>query len=519
MPVRSISDEAAIPRVERSRFNTVLLRVPALVLLFSSAAIYEARHLTVLGDYDIWWHLRTGAWILQNHAVPHAALFTQYSDRPWIAYSWGFEVIAAAFYRLFGLQGVPVLQMCIKLALAVMVFRLARGSLRNFWPAVLLAAVGQYAITDFKARPGSLSILLFGIALILLFEIRRTGNVRRLFWLPLLFILWANLHIQFVYGLFALALFVVAVLGENLSHRLGMNWFSDRTQGTSGPIIPVLPVAAVAGACVLATLLTPYSYHTYQVVWQYAHSTGTYAYVAEMHAMDFRWTEHYVRLLLAMAACFALGYRRSRNLFALALLATSALIAFRQSRDTWFMVVTSIAVIADAYFSQEPAGEGQPPRGWTWEKLATAALVAALLVMAVIRYVPSSREALLSKVGETFPVKACDAIRENHLPPPIFNPLNWGGFLIWYLPDYPVAMDGRTDLYGDEIVVRQYKVWDGELPAWKEPTLIHARTLLVGRRTALAAALHESPGYRLVYNDELAAVFERMVGPDIARPK
>jgi hypothetical protein len=509
MPVSASSDEAVIVRTSRSRFDMAFLRVPALVLLLSIAAIYEARHLTALGDYDIWWHLRTGAWILQNHAVPHTALFTQYSDRPWAAYSWGFEVIAATFYKLFGLRGIPLLQMCIKLSLAIMVFILARGWRGgwNFWPAILLAAVGQYAVTDFKVRPGSLSILLFGIELILLLAARRTGNVRRLFWLPVLFALWANLHIQFVYGLFALGLFAAAVLLENLSNRLGMNWFSGDTR-----IIPVAPVAVVVGICVLATLLTPYFYHAYEIVWRYAHSTAAYAYITEMHAMDFRWKEHYVRLLLVMTACFALGHRRSRNLFALALLATSALVAFRQSRDTWFMVVTSIAVIADAYFSDEPAHEEE--QAWwrrTWEKLATAVVVAALLVAAAIRYVPSNRDALLAKVGEIFPVKACDAIRENHLPSPIFNPLNWGGFLIWYLPDYPVAIDGRTDLYGDDIVVRQYKIWDGQLPTWKEPTLIHARTLLVGRRTALAEALHESPGYRLVYDDDIAAVFERMV--------
>src|SRR5882757_7381434 len=179
MPMSSSSDEVATLRTDRSGlFNTALLRVPVLLLLFSCAAIYEALHLTVLGDYDIWWHLRTGAWILQNHAVPHTALFTQYSDRPWIAYGWGFDVIAATFYNLFGLQGLPILQICFKLAIAIMAFFLARGSFQNLWPAVFLSAIGQYAITDFKARPGSLSILLLGVELILLFEVRRTRNIR-----------------------------------------------------------------------------------------------------------------------------------------------------------------------------------------------------------------------------------------------------------------------------------------------------------------------------------------------------
>jgi hypothetical protein len=29
-----------------------------------------------------------------------------------------------------------------------------------------------------------------------------------------------------------------------------------------------------------------------------------------------------------------------------------------------------------------------------------------------------------------------------------------GGFIIWSLPDYPVAIDGRTDLYGDAAMSR-----------------------------------------------------------------
>jgi len=300
---------------------------------------------------------------------------------------------------------------------------------------------------------------------------------------------------------------------ENLGPQFGVNSFDNQT-----PTLSTFHIAAIACGCGLATLLTPYGYRLYQVAWQYAHSTAVYDYILEMHAMNFRWPEHYVRLLLAMVACFALGHKRSRNLFAIALLATSALIAFRQQRDAWLMVLVSIAVIGDAYLSKRPAWQ-EARSTWPWEKLITAALVPVLLVGAVIRYVPSDRESLLLRVSNIFPVKACDAIRKSHLPPPIFNPLNWGGFLTWYLPGYPVAIDGRTDLYGDEIVIRQYKVWDGELPADEEPTLVHARTLLVGKETALAAALRESPGYRLVYNDEMSAVFERMVVPDRWTPR
>ena len=54
-------------------------------------------------------------------------------------------------------------------------------------------------------------------------------------------------------------------------------------------------------------------------------------------------------------------------------------------------------------------------------------------------------------MSSEFPVKAVNFLRQNPQPGPLYNTFDWGGFLTWYMPDYPVAIDGRTDLYGDEL--------------------------------------------------------------------
>jgi len=347
-------------------------------------------------------------------------------------------------------------------------------------------------------------MLFFAIELGLIFAARRQNSVRPLYWLPLLFAVWANVHIQFMYGLFVLVLLFAAICTEQIFNKLGWLGFE--------PCDPAPRIGPVAGLCALsavATLLSPYSYHTYQVAWNYAHSSATYNYIVEMHAMNFRWTEHYVRLLLASAAFFALGQRRPRDLFSLMLLAVFAVIGFRQQRDAWFLVLSSLAVIANAYASEATEEPVEETRAWRRELLVTAAFAVVALVIAIVRFIPADRDSLLARVNETFPVQACDAIARNQFPKPIFNPLNWGGFLTWYLPDYPVAIDGRTDLYGDEIVTRQFKVWDGEAPPSAEPTLMTARTLLLNRDSGLARAVSESAGYQVVYSDDKAVVFVR----------
>ena len=54
-----------------------------------------------LFDPDIWWHLKSGQWILAHGRVPFLDIFTfSSSNRVWIDLHWGFQVaLALAFAR------------------------------------------------------------------------------------------------------------------------------------------------------------------------------------------------------------------------------------------------------------------------------------------------------------------------------------------------------------------------------------------------------------------------------------
>ncbi|HVO61810.1 MAG TPA: hypothetical protein VMT53_12805, partial [Terriglobales bacterium] len=76
--------------------------IPAMAVLFLTAAAIEAVRLTSLsavGDGGLWWHLSSGLWILQNHALPHNGIYSQAGAAPWTPVSWGYDVLLAALYR------------------------------------------------------------------------------------------------------------------------------------------------------------------------------------------------------------------------------------------------------------------------------------------------------------------------------------------------------------------------------------------------------------------------------------
>jgi len=186
-------------------------RIVTLIVLLSAAGIYESKDLSALAGSEVWEHLRTGIWMLENHAIPRTGLFSQYSNLAWNDSNWVFDFLVAAAYKFLDLRAIPILLMLLKTGVAVVTFLLAYSGRRDFWKAIALSALAQYVISGLQPLPYVLSVLFFAVELQLLASLR-SGSVRRLYWLIPLFVLWANLHIQFVAGLALLALFLIASL-------------------------------------------------------------------------------------------------------------------------------------------------------------------------------------------------------------------------------------------------------------------------------------------------------------------
>ena len=526
-----------------------------MLLLFSLAALLEAfrlSSLSALTNCDIWWHLNSGLWILQNHAFPREGLFSQVSAQAWSASSWGYEVLLALAYKVLGLRAIPLFLMCFRAALAVLTFLLARGMRGRFWPAVVLSLVAQYVLGPMPPGPAYFSILFFAIELLLLLEARRRGSIRLLWWFVPLFLAWANFHPQFVYGIVVLILFVGALAIEKSSvsdvQKLGV--------ASAGKII---------GVSIAATAFTPYFWGPYAVFFRTTFSSAN-PYLPEFQALGFRQAQDYLLLLLVMAAFLTLGLRQSRDVFQIALLAGCLGLAFYSRRDIWLVTMAALAVIGDVLanapsevsvaneqaeletealvevaetvprgLSSEPQRLKPQSSGRAYGTSGTRALpetadralpktkhhssffaiaitagfaVGIVLVVFALR-VPRDREALLAKAGLNYPVAACDYIRGHRLPQPLFNAYEWGGFLTWYMPEYPVAIDSRTDLYGGDAIAGYSKMMNAEVRYTEYPALANARTILLPKKANMAIALASVPRFQVAYSDDVAVVLAR----------
>jgi hypothetical protein len=484
-------------------------RLLQLIVLASLLSALAARAMylkfSVL-DLDIWWHLKVGDWIVARHAFPHVGILSRTAaDRPWSAYSWGYEVLLSCAYAWFGLVGFGIFGCLLTVAVAYAVFWMVRQISGRFWFACILAAIACSAfLFSLMPRPVFLSMIFYAVTLGLLMMSQQTGRMRFLYWLPLEFLLWANCHIQFVYGMFIVGLFAAVHLLEQLGARSG---FSSEFVLPSR--LPSRKVLLVFLACLVASCIGPYSYHLFGTAFNYAGSKFPYTFIREFQPLGFRAFSNYVELLLAGAAFFSLGRKKQVNLFNLALLSVTSVVAFRTMRDSWFLCIAAAACMADSWKLESCNVDklSTQQRRKTLIENAGLAVALAFMVFLIARNTDFNKQGLDDAISSEFPVKAVNFLRQNPQRPPLYNTFDWGGFLTWYMPDYPVAIDGRTDLYGDDLDMSFLRCENGDASYVNDLYLNEAGVILLPQTKPLAKALRGDQRFKKIYEDRLAVVF------------
>jgi hypothetical protein len=450
-------------------------------------------------DEDTWWHLAVGKRVVEHRAVPTEDPFSRIGQEehiPWVAYSWLHEVGLYEAYRLGGLGGVIAFRHLLDSAtfLSIAWFVL-RGSGNRPRAVAVLALVTATLVPMMLERPWHYTIVFTTLTLHVVLELRSGTPARRLWWLVPLYALWANLHIQFVLGLGVLGL----GFGVTLVERL---WRGDRLASLGGWL------ALIAG-CAAATLVNPYHVRLYQVVWEYATQTGALRVVSELAPPDFKvwWNWFLVALLIGAAgACAA----RRLPLFDTALLAVGAAFSLRMQRDIWFGSLCAAAVL-----TRLPAAPRAPDARSQLPGLLLMTGLALLLARGVWEAGPGASKTATVVNAEQYPVEAVEFVRKHHPSGPLYNHFNWGGYLIWALPDYPVGLDGRTNLYGEERLERAFRTWTGG-DGWEtDPDLLAAGVIIAPKtlgnhEVALTDLLKAATDrWRVAYEDETAVVFVR----------
>jgi hypothetical protein len=195
------------------------------------------------------------------------------------------------------------------------------------------------------------------------------------------------------------------------------------------------------------------------------------------------------------------------------LVSGTAFMALLAGRNIAVFAVVATPVLT--YHTASILGE----RGWLTRVTTTVtprmarlnlAIIAAVVLAAALKVLLVFEPMTLNQViNETLPVRAAAFVRENPPSGNLFNAYNWGGYLLYALPEYPVFVDGRTDLYGDAIL-REYLNAARGGDGWRETLERYEITwVMVETGSGLVARLRDEARWEIVYQDEQASVIVR----------
>lgn len=502
------------------------LTIPRLLVAIVFIAIFTMA-VRLPADTDTWWHLRSGQYILENQIVPTTDPFSHTrAGAAWIDHGWLAQVFWYSLYALGGWPGLSLGLAALVMLTFWLVWQVTPGNLYIRAFVMILGAITSAVI--WVARPQMVSFLLAGLVLVLLEKYKRAGS-RWIYAFPLIVLLWVNIHGGYAIAFMLLGVYIVGEIFNNL------------TGHSEDPVVawpqlgPLLVVGAIAFALVV---VNPHGWQ----MWLYPFRTvGIGAlrdFIQEWRSPDFHllFTWPFIGMLLLTLAALGRSTRRAdwTDLAVLGLWTFWGLFAARNIGLFGLLAVPALARYADAAWGQYLPGERKGVSGELKGTEATKRIGEVPSVPSVLTSSFSSPRlnwillglvvfAALLKIGialnpqeaikaeqEALPAKAVEFIQQTKPAGPLFNSYNWGGYLIFKLwPDYPVYIDGRTDLY-DDVFIRRYLdvVSGGE--GWQQALAEDGVNLvLIESDSTLARFLKGDPAWDTLYQDKMATVFAR----------
>lgn len=495
-------------------------------------------------DLDLWWHLKAGEYIYKTHSIPDKDNFAYTTEIPetlrdlgrsevlpeelpsefghWhanLTHSWLGQTIFYVTYLGGGIKAIGLLKSVILvLAFIVLYFTMRKRGAGHVASFLTLSLVAHIARDFSYSRPQVFSFFLFVCILYLLFDYRRGGN--RIYLLPAVMLLWANLHAGFVLGAGVIILFIS---GECLSYVLCRYGKLKSLATIPSRRVPTLILIGLSS--LIASLVNPNGYKVFLLPLGLQHSLFVSFIEEYTRPMLYEYHSYwFMFLLVGISILFRLKRLDLSEVFlAIVLMASS----FSTLRVIVFFALGSSVFLAQSLTDMGRWLEARTPVNKFLEHLNTLApatkrlsnmLLAAASVVLLFKISTSGRVLAFETSEYRYPTDAFQFIQRGRFPGQLFNLYDWGGYLIWSLPNHKVFVDGRclseTTLFHYKQILNAAKGKGEEKPLWKRLLAAYDVQLILtkaldggGNPIALVNELFFDPGWNLIYQDGKSMIF------------
>jgi hypothetical protein len=417
-------------------YSTVLLYV--LVFLFSL-------HHPL--DFDLGWHLKYGEYALQHHTLLHDNIFsTEMPDYHYTNTAWGTDIVTYMLFQQFGFLGISLLG---AILITLSFFCLDKAAHMTNWERVWVLSLLSYVMFPLIAnsfRGQFFSIL--GLSLLyLLFERYEHKPSKKIFLSIPLFMVWVNLHGQFVMGVVLLMgwtiAYVIRLYGE-MKNKVSSHTTLSESIGKR--IYLYLNLIGVF----IATLINPYGIEMYRETFNHTNNQLR-ELILEWKPVQFNsaywWSLVFFGFLIAINVIILFHQKKiAQYIFFIIVCVVLLVISFPIHRYMWIFFPLSVPMIVPVFQAVKPE-----------KRYVQMSIIIGVYLLAATYVAIGFWSRDLSKMNwETYclqlqcPTKAVNFLVAHPPKGKLLSFYDWGGWLIWSYPQVKPSIDGRMAFWQDE---------------------------------------------------------------------
>lgn len=470
-------------------------------------------------DTDMWWHMQAGKVTIETGRplLTDGFSFTR-DGQTWINHSWLAEVMMFAAFQAGGFLGIGLWMVSlILLSMGVMYLLLEGPPLYKAAWTILAATVIFWV---WSPRPQLFSLVMFALVLYVLSRYQ-FQNKNYLIWLVPIFILWSNLHGGYIWGFILLFCWIIGDL---------INWVWGEEESRSENWIKAKRLFGWFFILALAVLLNPNGINTWLIPFKTVEVAVLQNFIDEWSSPNFHDPTLYPFLGLFFVNVAAMGLTRKKvdgvDLMSFLVFSCMALVAKRNfapfallaspigAKYSWPLIGAGFArlrfLIRGSSKKPEVDLSGTKNAGLhnSLRRGINLVIIFILAGIGLTKLIAVTNPLIVEAYSrEYYPVQAVQILQEQGFSGHVLNSYGWGGYLDWNLPSGKVFVDGRTDLFGDEILTQYLAMinassgWQDLFDRWD----IHHVLL---EPTQPVIPLLKSTGWQVIYEDS-ASIYLR----------
>lgn len=427
------------------------------VLLVFWLGVFLAQPVNLVST-DLGRHIENGRYFLETHKIPDTNLYSYtYPNIPFINHHWGSGVIFYLIWKFAGISGLSFLYIALSLLTFGILFfqakKFAGLALATLSAVLVIPLIGERT----EIRPEVFSYFFAVIFFLLLWKYKK-GQLKTdvLFLLPVLSLIWVNLHIYFIFGIGLVGLFLLDTLIER-------NWQKFK--------VLFLVLILTTGA----SLINPFGI---KAVLYPLNIFRNYGYrVLENQSVSFLTNLGFINnpnlliikivlaILLVSIILIFLTNRKKINWPLLGLSLTVSALGWSALRN--FALFGYFALPVLAYNLKYGLGK-KVDLNDGWSKIIIYSLAIVFFL-----FVSNSFQSKLLRESNTDSTEqaqnaSADFFKANNLSGPIFNNYDIGGYLIFHLyPREKVFVDNRPEAYPDAFFKDVYIPMQEDEAVWQ----------------------------------------------------